>query len=96
MYFRRINLQNRFSKYSLWLSIAGIIIAVGQYFTPIYSLNILYIGIVIYLIGFVCGVIAVGKHEKGLMKYFSLYSFVLIPVFIFFGFLFLAFQIGEK
>jgi len=96
MYYRRVNLQKRFSKYSLWLSIAGIIIAVGQYFTAIYSLNILYIGIVIYLIGFICGVIAVGKHEKGLMKYFSLYSFVLIPVFIFFGFLFLAFQIGEK
>ncbi|MEH7288609.1 hypothetical protein, partial [Priestia megaterium] len=58
----------RFSQYSLWLSLLGIVIGVGQYFTPIYSSNILYIGIVLYLMGFLCGVIAFGKHEKGLMK----------------------------
>ncbi|MGG0554712.1 hypothetical protein ABEY55_19230 [Priestia aryabhattai] len=86
----------RFSQYSLWLSLLGIVIGIGQYFTPIYSSNILYIGIVLYLMGFLCGVIAFGKHEKGLMKYFSLGSFVVIPLLIMLGMLFFAMNFGES
>ncbi|MEH7532389.1 hypothetical protein [Priestia megaterium] len=86
----------RFSQYSLWLSLLGIVIGVGQYFTPIYSSNILYIGIVLYLIGFSFGIIAFGKQEKGLMKYFSLISFVVIPIFIMAGVLFFAMNFGDK
>ncbi|WP_454844783.1 hypothetical protein [Priestia megaterium] len=85
-----------FSQYSLWLSLLGIVIGVGQYFTPIYSSNILYIGIVIYLVGFLCGVIAFGKHEKGLMKYFSLTSFVILPLLTMLGMLFFAINFGES
>lgn len=94
--FWRTNLKKRFSQYSLWLSLLGIVIGVGQYFTPIYSSNILYIGIVIYLMGFLCGVIAFGKHERGLMKYFSLASFVVIPLLIILGMLFFAMNFGEN
>ncbi|MGG2090840.1 hypothetical protein ABFY59_28930 [Priestia aryabhattai] len=86
----------RFSQYSLRLSLLGIVIGIGQYFTPIYSSHILYIGIVIYLMGFLCGVIAFGKLEKGLMKYFSLASFVLIPLLIMLGMLFFAMNFGEN
>ncbi|MED3887845.1 hypothetical protein [Priestia aryabhattai] len=86
----------RFSQYSLWLSLLGIVIGVGQYFTPIYSSNILCIGIVIYLVGFLCGVIAFGKNEKGLMKYFSLASFVVIPLLIMLGMLFFAMNFSES
>ncbi|MCR8866018.1 hypothetical protein COK01_24245 [Priestia megaterium] len=89
-------MKKRFSQYSLWLSLLGIVIGVGQYFTPIYSSNILYIGIFIYLIGFLCGVIAFGNHEKGLMKYFSLTSFVVIPLLIMLGMLFFAMSFGEN
>lgn len=85
-----------FSQYSLWLSLLGIVIGVGQYFTPIYSSNILCIGIVIYLVGFLCGVIAFGRHEKGLMKYFSLTSFVIIPLLIMLGMLFFAMNFSES
>ena len=92
----RTNLKIRFSQYSLWLSLLGIVIGVGQYFTPIYSSNILYIGIVLYLMGFLCGVIAFGKSEKGLMKYFSLSSFVVIPLLIMLGMLFFAMNFGES
>ena len=92
----RSNLKKRFSQYSLWLSLLGIVIGIGQYFTPMYSSNILYIGIVIYLMGFLCGVIAFGKHEKGLMKYFSLTSFVIIPLLIMLGMLFFAMNFGES
>ncbi|MBT2279773.1 hypothetical protein [Priestia megaterium] len=74
----------------------GIFIGVGQYFTSIYSSNILYVGVVIYLAGFSCGVIAFGKHEKGLMKYFSLASFVVIPLLIMSGMLFFAMNFGES
>ncbi|MEK4717391.1 hypothetical protein MKX72_09000 [Priestia sp. FSL R5-0597] len=86
----------RFSQYSLWLSLLGIIIGIGQYLTPIHSSNILYVGIVIYLAGFTCGVIAFGKNEKGLMKYFSLASFVVIPLLIMLGMLFFAINFGES
>ena len=89
-------MKKRFSQYSLWLSLLGIVIGVGQYFSPVYSLNILYIGIVIYLLGFLSGVIAFGKHEKGLMKYFSLSSFVVIPLLIMLGMLFFAMNFGES
>ncbi|QSX23934.1 hypothetical protein [Priestia megaterium] len=89
-------MKKRFSQYSLWLSLLGIAIGVGQYFTPVYSSNTLYIGIVIYLLGFLCGVIAFGKHEKGLMKYFSLTSFVVIPLLIMLGMLFFAMNFGES
>ncbi|MED3881446.1 hypothetical protein [Priestia megaterium] len=89
-------MKKHFSQYSLWLSLLGIVIGVGQYFTPIYSSNILYIGIVIYLMGFLCGLIAFGKLEKGLMKYFSLISFVLIPLLIMLGMLFFAMNFGES
>jgi len=89
-------LKKRFSQYSFWLSLLGIVIGVGQYFTPVYSLNILYIGIVIYILGFLSGVIAFGKHEKGLMKYFSLTSFVIIPLLIMLGMLFFAINFGES
>ncbi|MEE3897258.1 hypothetical protein [Priestia megaterium] len=89
-------MKKRFSQYSLWLSLLGIVIGVGQYFTPMYNSNILYIGIVIYLMGFLCGVIAFGKHEKGLMKYFSLASFVVIPLLIMLGMLFFAMNFGEN
>ncbi|GAB1774185.1 hypothetical protein PMEGAPR185_51920 [Priestia megaterium] len=74
----------------------GIVIGVGQYFTSIYSLNILYMGAVVYLAGFTCGVIAFGKHERGLMKYFSLTSFVVIPLLIMLGMLFFAMNFGES
>lgn len=83
-------MKNLFSQYSLCLSLLGIVIGVGQYFTPIYSSNILYLGIVIYLMGFSCGIMAFGKHEKGLMKYFSLTSFVVIPTLIMLGMLLFA------
>ncbi|PEU67397.1 hypothetical protein CN397_26710 [Priestia megaterium] len=89
-------MKKRFSQYSFWLSLLGIVIGVGQYFTPVYSLNILYIGIVIYILGFLSGVIAFGKHEKGLMKYFSLTSFVIIPLLIMLGMLFFAINFGES
>ncbi|PFR87900.1 hypothetical protein [Priestia megaterium] len=89
-------MKKRFSQYSLWLSLLGIVIGVGQYFSPVYSLNILYIGIVIYLLGFLSGVIAFGKYEKGLMKYFSLTSFVVIPLLIMLGMLFFAMNFGES
>ncbi|MFP3668716.1 MULTISPECIES: hypothetical protein [Priestia] len=89
-------MKKRFSQYSLWLSLLGIVIGVGQYFTPIYSSNILYIEIVIYLMGFVCGVIAFGKHEKGLMKYFSLTSFVVTPLLIMLDMLFFAINFDEN
>ncbi|MCM3644928.1 hypothetical protein M4D68_27845 [Priestia aryabhattai] len=89
-------MKKRFSQYSLWLSLLGIVIGLGQYFSPVYSLNILYIGIVIYLLGFLSGVIAFGKHEKGLMKYFSLTSFVVIPLLIMLGMLFFAMNFGES
>jgi hypothetical protein len=89
-------LKKRFSQYSLWLSLLGIFIGVGQYLTSIYSSNILYVGIIIYLVGFLCGVIAFGKHEKGLMKYFSLASFVVIPLLIILGMLFFAMNFGEN
>lgn len=46
--------------------------------------------------GFLCGVIAFGKLEKGLMKYFSLTSFVLIPLLIMLGMLFFAMNFGES
>ena len=89
-------MKKRFSQYSLWLSLLGIVIGVGQYFSPVYSLNILYIGIVIYLLGFLSGVIAFGNHEKGLMKYFSLTSFVVIPLLIMLGMLLFAINFGEN
>ncbi|WP_427127718.1 hypothetical protein ACQCPQ_29460 (plasmid) [Priestia megaterium] len=89
-------MKKRFSQYSLWLSLLGIFIGVGQYLTSIYSSNILYVGIIIYLVGFLCGVIAFGKHEKGLMKYFSLASFVVIPLLIILGMLFFAMNFGEN
>ncbi|UYP05954.1 MULTISPECIES: hypothetical protein [Priestia] len=86
----------RFSQYSLWLSLPGIVIGIGQYFIPIHSSKTLYIGIVIYLMGFLCGIIVFGKLEKGLMKYFSLTSFVLIPLLIMLGMLFFAMNFGES
>ncbi|MED3855096.1 hypothetical protein P4607_27580 [Priestia megaterium] len=89
-------MKKRFSHYSLWLSLLGIFIGVGQYLTSIYSSNILYVGIIIYLVGFLCGVIAFGKHEKGLIKYFSLASFVVIPLLIILGMLFFAMNFGEN
>ncbi|KRE10865.1 hypothetical protein ASE46_04655 [Bacillus sp. Root239] len=89
-------MKKRFSQYSLCLSLLGIVIGVGQYFTPIYSSHILCIGIVIYLVGFLCGVIAFGKHEKGLTKYFSLTSFVVIPLLIMLGMLIFAMNFGEN
>lgn len=46
--------------------------------------------------GFSCGVIAFGKHGKGLMKYFSLTSFVVIPLLIMLGMLFFAMNFGEN
>ncbi|MED4287211.1 hypothetical protein P4679_35720 [Priestia megaterium] len=89
-------MKKSFSQYSLWLSMLGIVIGVGQYFTSIYSSNILYVGVGIYLAGFSCGVIAFGKHEKGLMKYFSLTSFVIIPLLIMLGMLIFAMNFGEN
>ena len=89
-------MKKRFSHYSLWLSLLGIFIGLGQYLTSIYSSNILYVGIIIYLVGFLCGVIAFGKHEKGLIKYFSLASFVVIPLLIILGMLFFAMNFGEN
>lgn len=74
----------------------GIFIELGQCFTSTYSSNILYIGVVIYLAGFTCGVIAFGKNEKGLMKYFSLASFVVIPLLIMLGMLLFAMNFGEN
>jgi len=71
------------------------VVGVGQYFTPIHSPNILYVCITVYLIGS-CGIIAFGKQEKGLMKYFSLTSFVVIPIFIMASFLFFVINFGEK
>lgn len=89
-------MKKRFSLYSLCLSILGIFIGLGQYFTSAYSSNILYVGVVIYLAGFTCGVIAFGKNEKGLMKYFSLASFVVIPLLIMLGMLLFAINFGEN
>lgn len=89
-------MKKRFSLYSLCLSILGIFIGLGQYFTSTYSSNILYVGVVIYLAGFTCGVIAYGKNEKGLMKYFSLASFVVIPLLIMLGMLLFAMNFGEN
>ena len=89
-------MKKSFSLYSLCLSMLGIFIGLGQYFTSTYSLNILYVGVVIYLAGFTCGVIAFGKNEKGLMKYFSLASFVVIPLLIMLGMLFFAMNFGES
>ncbi|MGK3722108.1 hypothetical protein ACSLFS_23835 [Priestia megaterium] len=89
-------MKKRFSLYSLWLSMLGIFIGLGQYFTSIYSSNILYVGVIIYLAGFTCGVIAFGKNEKGLMKYFSLASFVIIPLLIMLGMLIFAINFGEN
>ncbi|GAB1792620.1 hypothetical protein PMEGAPR54_53900 [Priestia megaterium] len=68
----------------------------GQYFKSIYSSHILYVAVFIYLAGFSCGVIAFGKHEKGLMKYFSLASFVVVPLLIMLGMLFFAMNFGES
>ncbi|SFH62971.1 hypothetical protein SAMN04487776_1482 [Priestia megaterium] len=89
-------MKKRFSLYSLCLSMLGIFIGLGQYFTSTYSSNILYLGVVIYLAGFTCGVIAFGENEKGLMKYFSLTSFVVIPLLIMLGMLFFAMNFGEN
>ncbi|BFI99172.1 hypothetical protein MMB68_21855 [Priestia sp. Y58] len=89
-------MKKRFSQYSLWLSLLGMVVGVGQYFTPIHSSKILYVCITVYLIGFSCGIIAFGKQEKGLIKYFSLISFVVIPIFMMAGFLFFAMNFGEK
>lgn len=89
-------MKKRFSQYSLWLSLFGIVVGVGQYFTSIKSPEILYVCITVYLIGFSCGIIAFGKQEKGLMKYFSLIYFVVIPIFMMAGFLFFAMDFGEK
>ncbi|MBZ6484160.1 hypothetical protein ACFW1J_16490 [Priestia aryabhattai] len=89
-------MKKSFSLYSLCLSMLGIFIGLGQYFTSTYSLNILYVGVVIYLAGFTCGVIAFGKNEKGLMKYFSLASFVVIPLLIMLGMLLFAMNFGEN
>ncbi|UYP07286.1 hypothetical protein [Priestia megaterium] len=89
-------MKKRFSLYSLCLSILGIFIGLGQYFTSTCSSNILYVGVVIYLAGFTCGVIAFGKNEKGLMKYFSLASFVVIPLLIMLGMLLFAINFGEN
>ncbi|MED3933358.1 hypothetical protein [Priestia megaterium] len=89
-------MERRFSQYSLWLSLLGIVIGVGQYLTSINSSNILYVGMVVYLSGFSCGVIAFGKHERGVMKYFSLTSFVWIPLLIMLGMLFFAMNFGES
>jgi len=36
------------------------------------------------------------KTKKGLMKYFSLISFAVIPIFIMASFLFFAMNFGEK
>ncbi|MBK0010329.1 hypothetical protein IAE23_28075 [Bacillus sp. S35] len=89
-------MKKRFSLYSLCLSMFGIFIGLGQYFTSTYSSNILYVGVVIYLAGFTCGVIAFGKNEKGLIKYFSLASFVVIPLLIMLGMLLFAMNFGEN
>ncbi|PFK63107.1 hypothetical protein COJ21_26940 [Priestia megaterium] len=89
-------MRKSFSLYSLCLSMLGIFIGLGQYFTSTYSSNILYVGVVIYLAGFTCGVIAFGKNEKGLMKYFSLASFVVIPLLIMLGMLLFAINFGEN
>ncbi|MCM3792729.1 MULTISPECIES: hypothetical protein [Priestia] len=89
-------MKKRFSQYSLWLCLLGMVVGVGQYFTHIHSPNILYVYVIVYLIGFSCGIIAFGKQEKGLMKYFSLISFAVIPIFIMASFLFLAMNFGEK
>jgi len=89
-------LNKRFSQYSLWLSLLGIVIGIGQYFISIYNPGILYLGIIIYFTGFSCGVVAFGKNEKGLMKYFSLTSFVVIPLIIMLGMLLFAMNFGES
>lgn len=89
-------MKKRFSQYSLWLSLLGTVVGVGQYFTPIHSTDILYVCITVYLIGFSCGIIAFGKLEEGLMKYFSLISFAVIPIFIMASFVFFAMNFGEK
>lgn len=91
-----IKLERHFSQYSLWLPLLGIVIGVGQYFTSIYSSDILYVGMVVYLSNFSYGLIAFGKYERGIMKYFSLTSFVLIPLLIVLGMLFFATNFGES
>ena len=89
-------MKQRFSQYSLWLSLLGIAVGVGRYLTPIHSPNILYVCITLYSIGFSCRIIAFGKQEKGLMKYFSLISFAVIPIFIMASFLFFAMNFGKN
>jgi hypothetical protein len=42
----------------------GIFIRVGHYFTSIYSSNILYVRVVIYLAGFSCGGILLENIKK--------------------------------
>lgn len=89
-------MKGNYSKFSVWLIVIGIVIGLGQYLTPIYNSTILIIGVSVYMIGFILGIIAIVKREKGLAKYVSPVSFVVIPAFIFFAMLWFALHFGEK
>lgn len=79
----------------MWLCISGIMLVLLQLLVGYYKF-MFNAGIAIYSLGFIIGIIAFAKNEKTKAKYVSVVSFVLIPVVVYYFFLILAFQIGEK
>ncbi|XIH10146.1 hypothetical protein C1N87_27440 (plasmid) [Priestia aryabhattai] len=84
-----------FSKPSMFLCSIGIIIFLIQIITGYYSF-LFYPGLTLYILGFILGIAAFAKSEKSKAKYFSVVSFVVIPIVFYLFFLLWAFQIGEK
>lgn len=84
-----------YSKWSFWLCIVGISLFSSQIFLGYYKVGMIG-GIIIYIIGFIAGIVAFAHDEKRKLKYFSVTSFVLIPVVYYFFFLLWAYQIGDK
>jgi len=84
-----------FSKSSMFLCSIGIILFLIQLITGYYSL-LFYSGLSLYAIGFILGIVAFAKSEKNKAKYFSVVSFVVIPLAFYLFFLLWAFQMGEK
>lgn len=79
----------------MWLCISGIVLVLLQLIVGYYRF-MFNTGIVVYSLGFIIGIIAFAKNEKTKVKYISVVSFVLIPFAVYYFFLFLAYQIGEK
>jgi hypothetical protein len=83
-------LKNIYSKWSILLIIIGIVLTI----IPFSPLNIklftnwyaLIVGIVIYFVGLILGIIAFAKKESGLLKFISVFSVILFIIGVIYAF----------